>query len=421
MEPEPFAPATGRDRQLALDAQTAAAACGTPAYVYDLDGLDRNLARIEDALEGVDFSLRYFEFANRNPAILEHLQHRGYGVSTARPPGIARALHAGFDVSRIELSGFGLTAGELCAAAELGVSINLASVSELADAARSIPGVPVGIRVDFGGPMVDKRGIPADEVVEALGRTPVPLAGIHTYIGTNIASTGVHLETVRRLLDLIDALPRSLTHSLRYVNTGGGFGYDYDLRRHFGWAAYGGAVGGLLGEAADRLGRRLELKIEVGRSLVVDCGFLVTRVNHAFVKEGRPFVVVDSNLSHCGRPSRYGFDQGRPPYSTDGRQRLVHVGSDDSGGRAVAAAVVGNSHYSRDWFGYAAVPAGDPDALVGDGLVVLDAGAYCEAMSDRWADEPRPPVVAVSGGEARLVTERESAEDLIGHPRRVPA
>ena len=87
---------------------------------------------------------------------------------------------------------------------------------------------------------------------------------------------------------------------------------------------------------------------------------------------------------------------------------------------AVEAAVVGNSHYSRDWFGYTVVPSGDPNRLVGQGLVVLDAGAYSEAMSDRWADEPRPPVVVLDGDEARLVTERERLTDLVQRDRDVP-
>jgi hypothetical protein len=112
----------------------------------------------------------------------------------------------------------------------------------------------------------------------------------------------------------------------------------------------------------------------------------------------------------------------RTPYSDEGRHKLVLVeaGTSAAAAGAVEAAVVGNSHYSRDWFGYTAVPAGDPQQLVGRGLVVLDAGAYCEAMSDRWADEPRPPVVVLDGGEARLVTERERLADLVERARDVP-
>ena len=145
----------------------------------------------------------------------------------------------------------------------MGVAINVASVSELRRAASVIPGTALGIRVDFGAEPIDKRGIPVDEVVSALREVPVRVAGIHTYIGTNVGSTSTHLETIRRLLALIDALPQSTRRELRYVNAGGGFGYDYDRRRHFGWQAYGESARAMLDEATRRVGRRLELKLEV--------------------------------------------------------------------------------------------------------------------------------------------------------------
>ena len=94
-----------RDRAVARRAFDAAAMCGTPAYVYDLEALDANVARLQRALSGVDLQLRYFEFANRNPAILKRICALGQGVTAARPTGVERALRAGFDAERIELLG----------------------------------------------------------------------------------------------------------------------------------------------------------------------------------------------------------------------------------------------------------------------------------------------------------------------------
>lgn len=414
--------ATDLDRDLAQRAGEAAARCGTPAYVYDLDILDANIRRLESALSGVDLQLRYFEFANRNPAILERVRLKGHGIATARPTGVDRAIWAGFEPAQIELSGFGLVDAELLEAAKARVTINLASISELRRAAAIIPNVPIGVRVDISTGILDKRGIPAEELPAILRELPISVAGIHTYIGTNVGSTDTHLETIRRLLAMIDAMPPRARRELRYINAGGGFGYDYDDRKHFGWDAYGAVAKEMLDAAARRVGRSLQLKLEVGRSLVVDCGFLVVTINHAFQKQGQLFVAVDSNLSHCGRAARYGFDRNRPPFSDEGRHKLVHIGEvpDDDSSPPMVAAIVGNSHYSRDWFGYASVSTANIDGLVGERVVALDAGAYCEAMADRWADEPRPPVVVIDDGEVRVATEREGRMNLVRRDRDLP-
>jgi diaminopimelate decarboxylase len=394
---------------------------GTPLYVYDLERLERNARRTAEAVGAAGTRIHFFEFANRNPEILGRVREIGFGLTVARPAGIVRALRAGFPPEDVELSGFGLSDDDLRAAADAGVAVNLGSISELARAAAVLPEARIGLRVDLAASTLDKRGVPVPEALEFLARRTIRVRGLHTYIGSNRLSPRAHLDALERLVELACALPAPLRRKLDYVNVGGGFGYDYANGGHFAWAEYGAAARAILDEAERRLGRRLVLKLEVGRDLVVDCGYLLTKVLHAFEKNGRLFLVVDSNLSHFGRPAWYGFCEELPPHVTDGRHRLKLLGAPSAPAAGVQAAVVGNSHYSRDWFGFVDAPAGDPARLVGSHVVVLDAGAYGEAMSDQWADEPRPAVVVVEGNSARLVTRREDVLDLVGSPRQVVA
>ncbi|SRR5581483_8273142 len=78
----------------------------------------------------------------------------------------------------------------------------------------------------------------------------------------------------------------------------------------------------------------------------------------------------------------------------------------------IETAVVGNSHYSKDWFGFARLPHFEAEQLVGAYMIIYDVGAYGESMSDPWADIPRPAAVMVEGESHWLVTERETLQEL---------
>jgi diaminopimelate decarboxylase len=52
------------------------------------------------------------------------------------------------------------------------------------------------------------------------------------------------------------------------------------------------------------------------------------------------------------------------------------------------------------------------DPRVGDVVVTPATGAYGHAMANNYNGIPRPPVVFVSGGRARVVVRRETYDDL---------
>jgi diaminopimelate decarboxylase len=53
------------------------------------------------------------------------------------------------------------------------------------------------------------------------------------------------------------------------------------------------------------------------------------------------------------------------------------------------------------------------DLAPGDLLAVAATGAYCRSMASNYNHTPRPPVVAVRDGDARVVVRRETEEDLL--------
>ncbi len=54
------------------------------------------------------------------------------------------------------------------------------------------------------------------------------------------------------------------------------------------------------------------------------------------------------------------------------------------------------------------------DIRPGDLLAVPGTGAYCRSMASNYNHVPRPPVIAVRDGTARVIIRRETEDDLLG-------
>ncbi|MCL2393350.1 MAG: diaminopimelate decarboxylase, partial [Acidimicrobiaceae bacterium] len=113
----------------------------------------------------------------------------------------------------------------------------------------------------------------------------------------------------------------------------------------------------------------------------------------------RTYVSVDGGMSDNPRPVLYGSGYEaflpRAP-KADRPRRVTVVGKHCESGDVVV----------RD--------AQVPDGLrVGDILATPVTGAYGHSMASNYNKVPRPPVVFVRGGEARVVVRRESYDDLL--------
>lgn len=392
-----------------------AEAYGTPLYIYDGAKLRSNAEMMFAAHKNCRAQFHFFEPANRNHTVLRFIRDLGFNITVVRPAGVYRALKLGFRPEQIEMSGFGLSDTEFDYVRGHNVLLNIGSLPELDRFSSLYPETAVGIRIDVAGGDKDKRGIPREKLLEFLSRRRVRVAGLHTYIGTNISDNAKHLDAARQLADTLVALAERGIGDISFINVGGGFGYDYVRRSAFDWKAHGDGIAELANVLREKVGRELLFKLEVGRALIADSACLVLKILHAFEKAGRSFVVVDSNISHLPRPVRYGFHKDFHPFMSDGVHRIELADGGSAAavqGVEVEVAVVGNSHYSKDWLGFMKVPYFKPDELRKRYLVVRDVGAYVESMADTWVDEPRPLPIFYHDSEAQICTERETYADL---------
>lgn len=362
----------------------------TPAYLYDLQVLDHEIEAATTAFKGKGIRLQAFEPANRNPEILRLLAAQNVDLTVARPSAVHNALSLGFPPELIEYSGFGLTESELNSLVATKIRINLATLTEIQWACQNHPNLQFGVRVDLGESKYEKRGIPESDFIRVLNNFPINVTRLHTYLGTSQQLVTPYVEALQKLLAKARDLNTATGLKVTEINLGGGFRYDYLARTRFNWEQLARALETI------RINQEVTIAIEAGRSLFANCGNLVATIIQSFLKNERLFLVIDTNLSCFGRPSRYGFAADFPPFSTDGLHSFALTQewqpfSQET--KLTECAIVGNSHYSRDWFGLIALPDLPISEYVGKRIVIQDVGAYSESMMDTWADSVNPQII----------------------------
>ena len=385
---------------------------GTPLYVYDVEGIEERVRRVQAAFAGVPTLVAYSVKANGSLALLNRIGALGAGADIVSLGELHRALRAGIPADHIVFAGVGKTEEELEAGLEAGIrSFHVESRGELdllSEVARRL-GVraPVGLRVNPDvssgvgheyirtGHARSKFGIPANEAEHLyLSRADDPgldFRGVDVHIGSQILEVGPFLRALSAVLDMVDRLIEGGVH-LRYVDLGGGFGVGYDGEPGFDLEAFAHGV-------VPRLEQRgLSLVVEPGRSIVAEAGMLLTKV--LFVKEapGKTFVVTDGGMTDLVRPSLYG-----------GFHRVTPVRWRE-GAREVEADVVGPVCESGDFLARdRSIRLPEP----GDVLAVETAGAYGFTMASNYNARRRPAEVMIEGGRPVLIRSRETFDDLM--------
>ncbi|HEU5311908.1 MAG TPA: diaminopimelate decarboxylase, partial [Candidatus Eisenbacteria bacterium] len=284
---------------------------------------------------------------------------------------------------------------------------------------------PIGVRInpgfghgvveacDTGGPS-SKHGVWLDAIPgvrSAAAEAGLPMTVLHAHVGTG--PTLPEFDTnVRKLVDLfVDLLPEF--PDVETVNLGGGIPHPYRPQETaYDLASYRPIWDEAVARLAKRAGRSVRVEVEPGRYLVAGAGVLVTRVKD--VKEtranekgrGHTFVMVDAGFCDLLRPALYGS------------YHEIQVVGAGTGQSSVECVVAGPLCESGDVFTRSETELLDPRMLPrpepGDLLVVQDAGAYGAAMSSNYLSMGRAAEVWWEEGRARLISRRETVEDLVG-------
>lgn len=300
------------------------AALETPFYYYDTALLDATLAAVKTAIAGEDnYHVHYAVKANANPLVLERVAAAGLGADCVSGGEVEAAVRAGIPASRVVFAGVGKTDKEIRTALAAGISCfnvesipELEVINELAGEMDTTANVAFRINPDVDahthakittGLNENKFGIAMEDMEEAIRLAQtlpnVAYVGLHFHIGSQITEMGPFEALCTRINELQDKLEASgiVTGS---INVGGGLGVDYqspDTHPIPAFAAYFDVFRRNL-----RLRPGQQLHFELGRSIVAQCGTLVSRV--VYVKHGhaKDFLILDAGFTELVRPAMYG-------------------------------------------------------------------------------------------------------------------
>lgn len=357
----------------------------TPFYCYDLKLLRSTLDTVNQEIEGSPFVVHYAVKANGNPAILAEIQKSGLGVDLVSGNEILASIEAGFDPKKMAYAGVGKTDREI----EIGLAndiycFNVESepeievINEIAARKGKTAGVAIRVNPDIDahthryittGTASNKFGIDLpmlDEVVDLAMRLPnIHLRGLHFHIGSQITKIEPFKMLCEKVNELLDHYEKRGV-SFEIIDVGGGLGIDYENPEGNPIAPFHDYFEVFKKGLKIRPGQMVHF--ELGRSIVAQCGALISRV--VFVKENsvKKFVILDAGMTDLLRPALY-----------DSHHKIVNLTS--HGEECETYDVVGPICESSDVF---STDERLPVTRRGDLIAILSAGAYGESMASTY-------------------------------------
>lgn len=402
-----------------FDAGEAEARFRTPAYVYDLDGIEAAARALAAGFGAAPHLVAYAAKANTAGPILRALRDVGCGATVVSGGELAVALAAGIAPERIVFNGVAKQAWEIDLALGAGdrgiLALHLESVEEIAMVrarARALGrGARVAIRVNpdieadthagvATGHDEAKFGVPAEDLGaawEELARAPeLTLVGLSCHIGSQLTREDQYLHAADLLLG-IAAAREAAAGPLEYVDFGGGFGIDYGAAPDAAPPARFAAAVTARVLASPLAGRTI--LVEPGRCLVAEHGVLCSSVVLAkrtrAAATPRRWLMLDAGMNDLVRPAMYGALHRVEPMDA----------APPRPGEGLAYRVVGPVCESSDDFGEHRF--GDPPPRR---VVIRDAGAYGFTMASEYNGRPLPAEIFLRGGQVAAAREPRPVE-----------
>ncbi len=386
---------------------------GTPLYVYDQNLIETNYKKIFYAFSKFfeNFKIHYSVKANSNLQILRIIKNLGAGVDCSSPFELRLALLAGFKPDDIVYTGNYESFDDLKYVSSCKVRINLDDISSYnrlikvcsPDFAsfRVNPGIGKGgfEGITTGGADA-KFGVPYELLKQAYfaaKKDGVKRFGVHIMTGSNILEPYYFAEVLEKLIRISGRIFSDLEIKPEYIDIGGGFGIPYsdeDVELDIETTAR--LISEVFFEYCDKfdLGKP-ELKIEPGRYLIGNAGYVLSRVTG--IKRGyKKFVGLDAGMNMLIRPALYGAIHRIKIYGKDGVVQMAQI----CGQICENSDILGKN-----------VPL--PEVEEGDIVIILDAGAYGFSMASNYNGRPLPAEILVHGDSVKLIRKRQSFEDFV--------
>lgn len=409
-----------------IDAVELAAEFGTPLYVMDEDVLRANCRTYVNAIHdsfGPESAPLYASKALSFKGIYPIVESEGMCIDVVSPGEIYTALAAGFPADKMFFHGSNKTDEDIKYGVLSGIGyfvVDNHNELEVLDRMAGELGVKqkVLLRLTVGldphtleaintGRVDSQFGVPidtgqADEFVRAaLACSNLSVDGFHSHVGSQIFESDSFNRQAEILIEYAARMKKETDFELKSLNIGGGLGVRYTEKDPLL------DIPGRIAEIAEHLNGACEkydmdmpvVFMEPGRSVVANAGVtLYTTGGTKEVKGYRNYVTIDGGMTDNPRFALY-----KAEYTVLNASRM-----DESAD--YECTVAGRCCESGDRIAED-VTIAKPERA--DIIAVLTTGAYNYSMASNYNRIPRPAMIMISNGKARLVVKRESYEDLI--------
>ena len=398
---------------------------GTALYVFDEADLRDRMEQYREAFHECypNSEALYASKAFLNKEVLRIAHEEGMFLDVSGGGELACARAVGFPMERVFVHGNNKTEAELREAIGAGVArivldtrLELARVSriagELGVTQKVLMRITPGVEADtheyiktgcedskFGFTMLEDFAFKC--VGDVMGASNVELVGFHCHIGSQIFALHSFAEAVQVMVEFAARVRDEYGLVIEDLDMGGGLGIAYTVdEQPSSIRDFAECTANAVMEACTEHNLPLpRLLVEPGRSLVANAGVTLYKVGvMKTLPNIRKYVAIDGGMSDNIRTALYdaAYEATIANKADQPRTEIVTLcGKHCESGDAV---VLDGSLQRAD---------------LDDIVCVFGTGAYCYTMSSSYNGQPRPAIVFVRDGEARVVTRRETYDDLM--------
>jgi len=381
----------------------------TPFYIYSENVIKNNFNMYHESFGNTEHTICYSVKANSNLSILSLLAGLGSGFDIVSAGELSRVIKAGGDPQKTVFSGVGKTQEEIRYALDTNIlCFNVESEDELHTineiaidmntkaniSVRVNPAISVDTHPYITTGMKDNKfGIEQSQILpmykKASKLAGINIIGIDFHIGSQIMDINPYIESLNKILEIIDQLD-SQGIMLRHIDIGGGLGISYQNELTVSKDTFVTEIINAIGE------RNLSIIVEPGRSIVGESGLLVSQVTNIKKTPFKNFAVVDAGMNDLLRPPLYeAYHSIREVFLKSMEKSLYDV--------------VGPICETADFLG----KSRNLSIEKGDFLVVENVGAYGYSLSSNYNTRPKIDEYIISNSNINKIRDRETIEQIL--------
>ena len=382
----------------------------TPYYLYSENLIKENInSYMMHATKQTLFC--YSVKANSNLSILKLISSMGMGFDVVSKGELYRVMNIGADPKKIVYSGVGKRKDEIKFALECGIlCFNVESEGELhvineqASLMECVANVSIRVNPDVAvethpyistGMKENKFGIPYKDALEiylkASKLKSLNITGIDFHIGSQITTIEPYLDSLKSIKSLIAELEKKGI-SISHIDVGGGLGIKYQDENIINKDVFISTI------VSELKNLNIMILFEPGRSIVGDCGILVSRVQYVKESDEKNFLILDASMSELIRPPLYNAHHN---ITAVNRTDVVKKNYD----------VVGPVCESADFLGKNRLM----NVNVSDLVIIEDVGAYGFVLSSNYNTRPKPAEYIISNGNINKIRSADTLDQILAN------